>query len=333
MPVKLVEVTRSNLVESIHRGDVVIARSDGSILYSLGDQHRLTFLRSASKPIQAIAALEAGIVEKFGLDLWEVALMTASHSGEKQHIEVADSIMKKIGIDEEQLECGIHEPLGKEAAKELSAAGKEPSKLHCNCSGKHLGIIAAAIAKGLPVKNYSQVDHPIQKDVERVVSHFSSVEENKIIKGSDGCGITVYGIPLMNMALAYANLCDNGFMDGKYAKSQNYVQSSMTMYPEMVSGVGRIDYELMKNFGDRVIGKIGAEGVYCAGIIGKSIGIAIKIDDGNNRAAGPAILQVLLQLKVINSEEIERLKEFYNPDIVNHKGEKVGEIRAVFKVR
>jgi L-asparaginase II len=333
MPVKLVEVTRSNVVESMHRGDIVVVRSDGNVLYNLGDQHRLTFMRSSSKPIQAIAALEAGVVEKFGLDLWEIALMAASHSGEKQHIEVANSIMKKAGIGEDELECGIHEPLGKEAAKELCSSGQTPSKLHCNCSGKHLGVIAAAKAKGLSINGYSKPDHPIQKDIERVISDFSNVEAEEMIKGCDGCGITVYGIPLKNMALAYANLCDKDFMGGKYRKSQNYILSSMTMYPEMVSGVGRIDYELMKNFGDRIIGKIGAEGVYCAGIIGKSMGIAVKIEDGSNRAVEPVILHILQQLKVLTGSELEKVKKYYNPEILNHRGDKVGEIRAAFKIR
>jgi len=333
MPVKLVDVIRASTVECSHRGDMVVVNSGGEVLYKLGDPEHLTFLRSASKPLQAIAALELGIAQEYNLDLKDIALILSSHSGEKQHIEALKGLMKKIGVDEDALRCGVHEPLNKDAASELAASGRLPSKLHCNCSGKHLGQIAASKLKGMPVESYYKPEHGIQADIQKVISDFSGFPVENIIKGIDGCGVPVYGVPLKNMALAYANLCDAKFMDGKYNKSQNYVIGAMTMYPEMVGGTGRFDTELMKNFGDRVIGKFGDEGVYCVGLPGKAVGLALKIEDGNGRAVGPAILETLLQMEVIRKDEIERMKTFWNTETLNHKGEKVGEIRAVFKIR
>jgi L-asparaginase II len=328
--VKLVEVTRGQIVESIHRGDIAVVRCDGNVLYTLGSGDHLSFMRSASKPIQAIAVLEYGIVEKFGLELSEVAMLMSSHSGEKVHIDILNQIIRKIGIDHNVLQCGAHPPLSADAAKELVSKGQSFNRLHCNCSGKHLGQIAAVKVKGLPLEDYYKPGSEIQKDAQDIISKFSGVKADQIKLGIDGCGIPVYGIPIRNMALAYANLCNESFMNGRYAKSQNYVISAMTNNPEMIAGKERLDTALMSHFGDRLIAKFGDEGVYCIGLIGKGIGIALKIEDGHTRAVGPAILETLRQLGVIKIEEMAPLKDFFNPFINNHKGEKVGEIKAVF---
>lgn len=331
MSVMLVEVTRGGVVESVHRGDIAVVRHDGSVLYQLGDINLLTFIRSASKPLQAIAALECGIVEKYRLELTEIALIISSHSGEKAHIDTLNEMIKKIGIDINTLQCGTHEPLGKDAAKMLALKGLTPNSLHCNCSGKHLGQIAAVKAKGLPIENYYKLGGGIQPETQYIISLFSGIEESQIKLGIDGCGIPVYAMPLRNMALAYANLCNGNFMDGKYRTSQNYVLNAMTTHPEMIGGKGRLDTELMIHFGDRLIGKFGDEGVYCVGLRDKGIGIALKIEDGHTRAVGPAILETLRQLNVIKNEEMELLKDFWNPCIKNHKKDIIGEIRPVFQ--
>lgn len=332
MSEKLVEVIRGGLTESIHRGDIAVVNTKGSVLYALGNTERLTFMRSSSKPLQAVAMLEAGIAEKYNLDLKEIAILLSSHGGEKQHIEVLEIVMRKLGITEDDLKCGVHDPLNEAAAKELASGGMKPRKLHCTCSGKHLGQIAASLAKGLSIEDYYMQGHGIQVEIENILSRLSGVETESIVKGLDGCGVPVYAIPLRNMALAYANLCCEDFMNGIYKKSQNYILSAMSMYPEMVAGTDRLDTTLMKNFGDRLICKFGDEGVYCAGLLNKGIGIAFKIEDGNGRAVGPVIIEILLQMKIIRSDETEPLKEFRNPTILNHKEEKVGEIRAAFNI-
>lgn len=328
----LVEVTRGGIVESLHRGVIAVVSSEGEVINELGDINLQTFMRSATKPLQAVAVLETGIAEEFKLDLKDIALILSSHSGEIEHVEALKEIMRKIGIDEDSLKCGVHQPLNKEAAKELASAGEAPTKLHCNCAGKHMGQIAASKIKGLSIDDYYEMNHGIQALIRDVLSKFSGVHIGEIIKGVDGCGIPVYGMPLKNMALAYANLCNEELMGGMYRKSQNYVLSAMTMYPEMVGGTGRFDTLLMKHFGDRLIGKFGDEGIYCIGLTGKKIGIALKIEDGNGRAVGPAVLELLYQKGIIDKDEVELIKEFRNPPLLNHKGEKIGEIRAAFKI-
>ena len=173
----------------------------------------------------------------------------------------------------------------------------------------------------------------MQLETRKVIADFAGLDEGQIVTAVDGCGIPVYGVPLFNMALAYANITNLGFMDGKYNRSQNYLLSAMTMHPEMIAGKGRMDTELMKRFGDRLIVKTGAEAVSCVGLLGKSIGIAVKIDDGNLRAIGPAVLEILRQLGIISLGELEgdeELQELWTPAVRNNNGYKVGEIRPVF---
>lgn len=329
----LIEVLRGTVVESIHRGNIAVVNYDGTVLSHCGDMDYLSYMRSASKPVQAIAVLEYGVAEKYGLDLSEIAILMSSHSGEKIHIDVLNRMLQKIGIDIGTLQCGTHEPLGIDAAKELLFKGLTSNSFHCNCSGKHIGQIAATKVKGFPLEDYSKQDGGIQTEIKQIIVAFSGIEESQIKIGVDGCGLPVYGMPLRNMALAYANLCNENFMNGKYIKSQNYVISAMTVHPEMIGGKGRFDTELMSHFGDRLIGKFGDEGVYCVGLIGKGIGIALKIEDGHTRAVGPAILEALRQLEVIKSEEMAPMKDLLNPPIKNHRGEIVGEIRASFQLK
>lgn len=332
MSSKVVEVIRGDIVESLHRGSIAVVSSEGRLMYKLGTPERLTFFRSAAKPFIAITALECGIFDKYKLTLKEIAVMSSSHSGEKKHQDVLRSIMGKLGIGEEQLKCGAHEPICKTTAKELYLKGMEPSSIHCNCSGKHLAVIAAVKSRGLPVEDYYRFDHPIQELIKKVISEFSSTNISNIAGGIDGCGIRIYGVPLKNMALAYANLCSKSFMNGKYRKSQQCLIDAMTSYPEMVAGTDRLDNEMMKAYGDRIICKAGAEGVYCAGILDRTWGIALKIEDGNNRAAEPVILETVLQTGIITEKEMELLKKFWKPPLKNHKNEQVGIIKPVFNL-
>ena len=258
--------------------------------------------------------------------------MASSHSGTGEHISVIKGIMNKINITEDVLDCGIQEPTGDDAAKELIVSGKCPTKLHTNCSGKHVGVIAAAKLKRYDTEGYFKPEHPIQSDILKVISDFTSLEPGSILKGVDGCGIPVFAIPLKNMALAYARLCEFEWLDGMYGRSQKMVVNAMKEYPDMVAGHGRVDTELMKLFGDRVIGKSGAEGVFCAVLPAAGIGIAIKIEDGSNRAVAPVILETLVQMDVINKDEMGQLKRLWHPPVLNRKDEMVGEIRPCFQL-
>src|SRR5262245_31886824 len=140
----LVEVRRGAITESRHRGHITVVQPDGQILSFAGAPQTVTFLRSSAKPFQAIPLLVSGAADHFGFTEQEVALACASHNGEPIHVELAQSMLKKIGLGPDALKCGAHEPYSPKAAADLRAKGEAASALHNNCSGKHAGMLAVA---------------------------------------------------------------------------------------------------------------------------------------------------------------------------------------------
>ena len=140
-------VYRGSLVENRHRVSLALWGPEGLVAYA-GDPGRVAYLRSSAKPFQALALYLTGAVERFGLTEEEVALATASHDGTPRHVEVAARFLGKLGLGPEHLVCGVHPPFSREARAALEAQGLAPTPLHHNCSGKHAGMLAAALALG-----------------------------------------------------------------------------------------------------------------------------------------------------------------------------------------
>src|SRR5947207_1110487 len=153
----LVKVNRGSITESRHRGHVVAIDGQGKLIASLGTPHTITYLRSSAKPFQAIPLVALGAADRFGFSEQEIALACASHSGEPIHVELALSMLRKIGLEPSALKCGIHEPFSAEATRVLREQGKTASVLQNNCSGKHAGMLALALYLGAPTETY---DHP-----------------------------------------------------------------------------------------------------------------------------------------------------------------------------
>lgn len=325
MVVKLVEVYRGSLVESVHRGVAVVVDQSGQILEQWGDAGLVTYWRSAAKPVQAVAVVSGGAAEAFGLTGEEIALMTGSHDGEPQHVRVIQSILGKAGLRLENLLCGVHPPNNKEAARQLAARGRHPEAWHHNCSGKHGGMLALASHLRADFGNYLHLQHPVQQRMLDTVANFTQLPKEKITIGVDGCGVPVYGMPLFNMALAFARLTGEGAGD-----SANRVVESMLAHPEMVAGIKGFDTQLIKAAGGKLIAKIGAEGVYCLGLQGRGIGLAVKVEDGNIRALPPVVVEVLARMGVLLPDKLALLKTFHKPEVKNHRQESVGEIRVAF---
>src|SRR5215813_2089116 len=202
----LVEVKRGSITESRHRGHIVAVEPDGNIVASAGAFETVTFLRSSAKPLQAIPLLVSGAADRFGFTDREVALACASHNGEPIHTEVVASMLHKIGLGTEALRCGVHEPYGEEAARELRERGEPPNALHNNCSGKHAGMLALALYLGAPVETYHKPEHPVQLAIGKAVAQFSDVPLEDLAVGTDGCAVPVFGISVRAMAFAYARL-------------------------------------------------------------------------------------------------------------------------------
>jgi len=326
----VVEVVRGAVVESRHRIHAVVVDAEGRRRAWAGDPELLTYFRSAAKPFQALPLVADGAIDRFGLTLEELAVCCGSHSGQPAHVEAAAAILRKVGMEGAALACGPHPPFHEDSRRELAEAGLEPVRLHNNCSGKHAGMIALARAHGWDVEGYEQPEHPVQQRILAELSRWLEMPPEAMALGTDGCGAVTVGVPLHQMAYAYARLAAAARVG---EREPTYVVGAMTSYPEMVAGDGRLCTELMRHTGGRVFAKVGAEGMYCVGIPGAEIGIALKVEDGATRAVGPAVLGILGELDLISDDDLGSLNDHAYPDLVNTRGEVVGQLRPRLELR
>ncbi|MHB1126681.1 MAG: asparaginase [Bacillota bacterium] len=330
---KLVNVIRGPLVESFHRGHIVVADMQGRIIYALGDPDYITFMRSSAKPLQALAIVESGAVDALGLTSKDLAVISGSHAGQPVHSEQVAGILAKAGLSPEVLMCGVHKPFHTPTANALAASGLKPTPLHNNCSGKHSGMLTLSVYRGWPAENYIDIQHPVQQAMLDTVADICCYAREKIIIGTDGCGVPVFGMPLRNMAAGFARLANPQELEQPREEACRRVIHAMMEHPQLVSGDGRICSEIMSAAPQRVVAKAGAEAVYCLGLPKLGWGVAIKLEDGGQRGLEPVVVEVLDQLGILDSQELQKLADFHRPLIKNFRGDVVGEIAAVFKLK
>jgi len=337
-PASLVEVWRGPIVESRHRGHLIAVDGDGNIVAALGSPDTVTYIRSSGKPFQAIPLITSGAADYFAFTDQEIAIACGSHSGEPAHVAAVKSMLQKIGLEERALKCGVHEPFSAEVARELARNQQSPNVLQNNCSGKHAGMLALATRVGASTETYDDVTNPVQQAILKTVSRFTDLPIDSIAIGVDGCGVPVFGIPVRAMALMYARLvAPPDTFDTVTRGACKRIVQAMIDFPEMVGGSkSRLDTELIKAGRGRLISKIGAEGVYTIGVLPckewpKGLGLALKIEDGDDhRARPPAVIEALRQLGVLSASELNALSSYAPAAITNRRRERVGEARAAF---
>jgi len=326
----LVEVTRGGRVESEHRGAIAVVDAAGKLIAYAGDVQLVSYLRSSAKPFQLLPLIESGAADRFSFTDAELAIIAGSHSGEPRHVAAVQSILNKIGLSESALQCGIHVPFSPGAVKALRDAGRDPTELYNNCSGKHAGMLAQAIDRGLSTTDYLDPQHPVQLAIRQRLAELGEIAADQIDVGVDGCSAPCFAMPLRASALAFAKLAD-----AKAGPLQRVARVMMT-YPEMVAGKGRLDTDLMRAAPGLVVSKGGAEGYHGMGLVaenGPALGVAIKIGDGDGRRGGhPVVIEVLRQLGVLDEAALAALQSYRTWKITNHRGLEVGEVRANFRV-
>jgi len=330
MPEILAKVYRGDTVESVHYGSVAVVDSKSRLMYSAGDPKFFTYLRSSAKPFQTLPVIESGTSEHFDFSTQELAIITGSHNGEKIHVDTVKKILKKINLPEKYLKCGTHTPLYYTAQNITPKSNQNFSVLQHNCSGKHAGMLALAKFKGFNPKSYIDFKHPGQKMILKAVAEVCEYPQSKIKIGIDGCSAPNFALPLSNMALGFARLVSS---NSNHSKSLKVVLDSMRKYPEMISGKGRLDYILDKVSGGKVVSKAGAEALQCFGIVGENLGVAVRILDGNNRANGCVVAEVLRQMGILSKSDLKKMEKFAYPKIKNWSGMEVGYIKADFKLK
>lgn len=349
---RLVNVYRSDRVESFHSGSIAVVDATGTLVAYAGDPSSRTYLRSAAKPFQVLPLLREGGREEYDLTDEELALICASHGGEPFHVATAAAILRKGEFDESDLQCGPHMPYEERAAAELRQSGEDPSPLHNNCSGKHAGMLLYCEMLDLPTTSYLDRDHPLQIDIINVLSDFCGLEPEEIPTGVDGCSVPTFYLSLHRAALAYARFgatalgMDEPASLPEFVPHARAVLSAMTGHAEYVAGSHSITTPLMQSFDGDVLGKEGAEAFYgmtvlpSAGRMGSRpelfeagpLGIAIKVADGTApRGRDPVILETLRQLGLDPADK-PLLAPFLDQRLFNAAGREVGRIRAEFSL-
>jgi L-asparaginase II len=284
-------VRRGGLTEAVHRVHAV-AVQDGAVIAEAGDSRLLAFMRSSSKPLQAIPVARV----RADLDDRDLAIASASHLADEAQLAAVRTLLAKAPASEDELECG--------------AEGEPPSRLKHNCSGKHAGMLALCRARGWRSEGYRLEGHRVQREMLTIHAEASEVAEDQIRTAIDGCGVLTFGLPLERMAHAFVRLPD--------LEGGDRVVAGMRAHPDLIRGPTASDTRLMKAL-PGWMAKGGAEGLLCAA--GGGIGVALKAEDGNGRALGPAAAAFFRQLDL-------DLSDLAVVPLENSRGELVGEITS-----
>jgi L-asparaginase II len=298
---------------------VAVADADGEVVASAGDPAVVAFARSAMKPLQAAVSLS---LAGEGIPDQEVAVACASHNGEDVHVRTVGSLLARADLGFDDLRTPPSLPLDQAAARALP----EPRPQFHNCSGKHAGMLVASARRGLDLHTYPVPDHPLQREVLAAVVLAAGREPEAV--GIDGCGVPVHALPLASMAALYARLGRPERL-GELEPFARRAVAAMGAHPYLVAGRDRVCTALMES-APGVVAKAGAEGLICAAVPARGLGIAAKVGDGSSRAADPALLRALSLLEAIDDEALGRLERFARPPVLGG-GRRVGDLVADFE--
>src|SRR5437870_9775424 len=252
-----VEQVRGGVVETLHVVHVAVVDAAGTLVARVGDPDLVTFWRSAAKPFQALPLAADGVLERFAMTTEQLALCCASHSSEPQHVAIVRDLLRKIECSERDLLCGPHPPLSESVARDYASRGVRLTAVYSNCSGKHAGMLALARHHGWPTEFYTRVAQPVQQRCLEEVSRWTDLPKHEIQTAVDGCGVVCYGLPLRNMAGAYARLgnAEFGMRNEKFQEplrdaidlSQQFriphsafrLVEAMLRHPGLIAGAGR----------------------------------------------------------------------------------------------
>jgi L-asparaginase II len=323
----LVEVTRNETVESRHYGAAIVCDNKGVVLESWGDIEQLVFPRSALKPMLAVHLIESGASDHYALKDAELSLACSSHQGEKMHQKLVNSWLDRLGLTEDHLACGAALPEDTESARMLLAKGQRGCKIHHNCSGKHLGFLTNALHLNLPLEGYHHVDHPLQQLSLDILSDLAEVDLRAFPMGIDGCTLPAPTMPLFRLGHAVARFALPQDLSSSRAQAIYRLHKAIRNKPLYIAGHGTLVSDLNNVAKGAILAKTGAEGIITAALPPRGLGIVVKIADGASRARSVALLSILDHVGALSDEMKCVLQLHMKPEILNSKGENVGDIR------
>ena len=326
----LVRLTRGPEVESQHRGAWCLVDTHGNVVDGAGEWAAPVYARSAVKSIQALPLLETGAAAKYGYGDDEVALALASHDAEAQHTTRVAALLARMGLTAADLQCGPQPPGDADARQALKDAGAKPSGLHNNCSGKHAGFLALALHLGVPKERYLDPHCEAQLLVRDAMLDMSGVEAEDLSVAVDGCSAPTFRLPLTGLATAFARVANPARLPVARRAACERMLGAVASHPELIAGKRkRICTDLVRVSNGRLFPKIGGEAVYGLGVRGKDLALALKIDDGNNRALHALLLALLERFELATPDELARLEPWREQTLKNWAGLPIGHTEVV----
>jgi L-asparaginase II len=306
----LAEVTRSGVVESVHRGRVAALDAAGRLAVARGAVDTPVLLRSCAKPLQTVAMVRAGLdVDGAGL-----AIACASHDGTVRHVAVVRAVLDRAGLDPRALQNAAGLPLEPRAhARQLIGDG--PDRLHHNCSGKHAAMLATCVVNGWPTDGYLDPGHPLQVTILTAVAALAGEAVAGV--AVDGCGAPIGAISVVGLARAFARIAS-----AEPSSPEGRVAAAIRAHPDLVGGDEREVTRLLRAV-PGLIAKDGAEGCYTAAT-DDGRAVAVKVADGGMRACVPVVVATLRSLG-ITGRALSALAEV--PVLGGDRA--VGSVRAV----
>lgn len=323
--VPMVEIHRGPVIESWHAGHAVICDTSGQIVEAWGDPEAVILPRSSAKMIQALPLVASGAARAAGLGANRLALSCASHEGAPLHAKLVGEWLAERGLREDDLLCGPQPSRDKELRFEMIREGRKPGRILNNCSGKHSGFLTLTQhLKAGP--DYVDPAHPVQVACREAFEEVTG--ETSPGFGIDGCSAPNFATSMTGMARAMAFFAGAAGRGDAQSKAAARLVEAMIAHPDLVAGEGRACTLLMRAASEPVAIKTGAEGYFIAILLGRGLGVAVKIADGATRAAECVIAALLVRLGVLEAGHPD-VARFLNPAIRNWDGLVTGEIRPV----
>lgn len=319
----LVELWRGDVLESVHAGDAVVCDASGAVVWAFDNPQKTILPRSSCKMLQALPLIESGAAAARGLDTRHLALACASHSGERQHVDLVTGWLSQIGMAESDLRCGAQWSEDHDYHIELACAGGHEDQRHNNCSGKHTGFLTLCDhLKAGP--EYIDLDHPVQKAVKLAFEEMTG--EASPGYAIDGCSAPNFACSLKGLATAMARMADPAALPPARRDAAARLSAAMAAHPELVAGTGRSETELMAAMTGPTAIKHGAEGVFTAILPQRGLGVALKVADGANRAAEIAMAALLVRLGAADRDH-PMVAKWLRPGLQSRRGIPSGFLR------
>jgi L-asparaginase II len=287
----LATLTRGGLNESFHLGLAVLVDSEGAVLESHGNIAKPMYPRSALKPVQALVMQELGL----RLTGEELVLSMASHLGTAAHIDVVDRILKQFSLTRSDLLC----PRAFPGNPKARAESNEMSRIAMNCSGKHASFLATCKLNGWDTQTYLEPTHPLQL---KMLEKTEDLAGEKVAKVTvDGCGAPLFAISTLALAKA---------MSG-FSKQGGDLITAAKANPWAIGDAGGADSQFLEQ---GFMSKIGAEGVFVVSTDSHHA-VAVKIADGNLRAAPAVALELLHKHNLVGADAYRALQASVYPKV------------------